>query len=568
VTWTQQVWHVAWKDLRHTRWFMALYAVMVLIAAVLPRDVIDRSEMSWWTVQPFLLLVVVAAMIAVWVHNDSPALQDAGWRALPLSPTAIVAAKFVALGALAVVGLVGQTLRMRDYALATPQLLTVLISSTVALVTAALGFAIVAAVTRSLLSTLLTLVAYLVVSNTVLPFFVSLLGKRHVGIEGIDDGLPVVVFAALVAGGLIALYRRPRGAVSQWAIMLVLLVVPPVVSQLAVWQSLANRMAPSLPSTQSIGATTSLMLQLGNVESAAVALDLRGFSPTEQVMLEQANIILRFGSADSVIVPFPSQFESTNGAPDERTPLQHVTIREPLRIPGTSLRWPEESTRSSLWTSLRIAMNEGRRQQLQRGAVTAYVVGTLRAFEATQAASLPDSVGASVVSAGARLALRDTMSGAARWERVLRFNLLTTLYHGTPQGAVASASYQPRVLLLNERIGLSQAISLASGHSTMASMVMFGAGATSGEQHLQLGRLDLGGSDTAAHSAIAKLRDSAGSRLALIGFSPGALYGFATAPSTVTLYAPPSAPSASAPSDSAPSAMQPQLPSSMMRQPQ
>lgn len=91
--WGAQALHVARKDMRMTRWFIAGYALLVWTppAWAALRGSVQVGQMGLTLLTMFAGLLLVATA----VQADSPARSDAFWVTRPLDPTAVLAGKLL-----------------------------------------------------------------------------------------------------------------------------------------------------------------------------------------------------------------------------------------------------------------------------------------------------------------------------------------------------------------------------------------------------------------------------------------------------------------------------------------
>jgi hypothetical protein len=100
MNWMRQVLHVARKDIGFAKWYFATYAA--LVAVFVAMTVSDDVEPLRFLVS-LTVLVATPVFVAIIVQNDSALAVDAFWATRPLYPTAVLAAKVLAI-------LVGMTL--------------------------------------------------------------------------------------------------------------------------------------------------------------------------------------------------------------------------------------------------------------------------------------------------------------------------------------------------------------------------------------------------------------------------------------------------------------------------
>jgi hypothetical protein len=106
MSWIRQVFHVARKDLMFGRWYFAAYAA--LIAMMVPLNFADGRDGTRIIVGlAYLLATLLVACLVT--QNDSAMHVDAFWATRPLSPTAVLLAKVVAMAiGMTLPALVGQ----------------------------------------------------------------------------------------------------------------------------------------------------------------------------------------------------------------------------------------------------------------------------------------------------------------------------------------------------------------------------------------------------------------------------------------------------------------------------
>lgn len=104
MTWLQQAIHVAKKDLRMSRWFLAVYVFAVVSA--IPAAISQIH--SWSIVAPIAVMLIGFTCAAFIVQVDSPYRADVFWASKPLHRTAVWAGKllfiFIVLVGIAAVG--------------------------------------------------------------------------------------------------------------------------------------------------------------------------------------------------------------------------------------------------------------------------------------------------------------------------------------------------------------------------------------------------------------------------------------------------------------------------------
>lgn len=113
MTWRQQVLHIARKDVLFGRWyFLTHIAVVAAIVIFGPRP--DYSAVLA-ALSPVTMLLAMFFVAAV-VQNDSAVAVDAFWATRPISPTAVFAAKIVAVVVgMVLPGLIGQAVVLLQF---------------------------------------------------------------------------------------------------------------------------------------------------------------------------------------------------------------------------------------------------------------------------------------------------------------------------------------------------------------------------------------------------------------------------------------------------------------------
>lgn len=91
MSWIGQVFHVAAKDLRQSRFAMLIY-VAVVLAATIGALVQPRAQVVAQALAP-LLVVLACILMASVVENDAPVAGNIFWTSRPLFPSAVLVAK-------------------------------------------------------------------------------------------------------------------------------------------------------------------------------------------------------------------------------------------------------------------------------------------------------------------------------------------------------------------------------------------------------------------------------------------------------------------------------------------
>lgn len=195
MTWLQQALHVAKKDLRMSRWFLALY-VFVLVAAIPAASSADRS---WSELVPFVVVLVAFGYIATTVQADSAYRADAFWATRPLQQTAVWGGKVLTI----MVVLVGLGVAAKAAALTilfgagTPLLTELMVESAATFASMLLLAALIAAITPDLRSFSVVAIIFLL-----MPYAMQFMGA------GWSRNFPIAsrsAFVGAIAAGVLLL---------------------------------------------------------------------------------------------------------------------------------------------------------------------------------------------------------------------------------------------------------------------------------------------------------------------------------------------------------------------------
>jgi hypothetical protein len=163
MSWLAQVRHVAWKDIRQSRWILLVYVLIVTLATeqiVGPIDV----EVSFLPTTLLLVLLGIAGS-AVFVQSDSPSRSDAFWASRPFYGSALAAEKVTMLALLLAIGLGGEIIALEAFHVATGEFVATLAASVLTYGAWLLAAAMLGAVTRDLRTFTVSIIVVVVVSG-------------------------------------------------------------------------------------------------------------------------------------------------------------------------------------------------------------------------------------------------------------------------------------------------------------------------------------------------------------------------------------------------------------------
>lgn len=103
--WHAQVAHVAWKDVRVSRWLWLAYVAAVLFTTAHATQVLNLGSGWLWVLA---VLILGALLVGTVVHADAPTRADAFWATRPLHPGAVYGAKIALAGVLLLLPLAGE----------------------------------------------------------------------------------------------------------------------------------------------------------------------------------------------------------------------------------------------------------------------------------------------------------------------------------------------------------------------------------------------------------------------------------------------------------------------------
>jgi len=89
MTWLDQVWHIAWKDVREEAWRLGAYLAITTFAGV----AVFMKAFGYSDVVTFIVFLFGMILAAAVVQSDSPIASDSFWGSRPFRPTAMLGAK-------------------------------------------------------------------------------------------------------------------------------------------------------------------------------------------------------------------------------------------------------------------------------------------------------------------------------------------------------------------------------------------------------------------------------------------------------------------------------------------
>ncbi len=331
-----QIWHVVKKDVSCYRWLWLAIAVGTAIVGLTPDAKWPYDGSRELTI--FACWALLVGAITLTVHLDSPWRTPSAWRALPLNPLAVLAAKLLVM-VLALGWFVAwHGVQLRAFGLDRDDLwytlgCSALISSGVLMIPF-----IAATVSEGLGMTALMLIATLIASTyvgtIVSRLFDQDLTPKLAGDPGFTFGLPFNLVFAFT--GLALLYTG--GVRRAWALTL-----------MTVW--FATLIAPPLHlgmGNEGPNASVDLVTaRLAGVHTSAegtqftVYVSPRSAAPNERTVMSWTTLHLRQENGTERQVPLGTVTVEERRRVSERSRI----IGEPTVIPSLSVPWPaSEST--------------------------------------------------------------------------------------------------------------------------------------------------------------------------------------------------------------------------------
>jgi len=436
MTWAAQVIHVLRRDLRHFRWYLVAYAITVVLLVAR----VYRTEESTGYFNASLLLLVGLGMflVAVAIQADPPVADDALWRATPLEPSVVLAAKLALVVVLLLVGLVGQFAALRAYALGPDDIVASLLQSILPMCRWLTGSMLIAAHTRDarwyltvLLTAPIALAIVLWFANFGVLFGVSVEIVRH----------PTALFASLrvatllmALGVLVLAYTRRVGRRVSMVAAAAMVMLGALVGAGTELVPDARTRAESGPSATDLRVQASLAIDVSDQQRSTVSLRLSGadVSVTDRLLLEWPVLVMRFPDSSEVRLELGSGMSASI---DESASGQSISfgqggygavVAEPAQVTGTGAPWPAPRFRELRFT-VSSTLTDDQRRAIETLRVKAWIEAHAQLLSARVVAEVPTSVGARSAVPGVRVSVADyrrEMGGTERVERVAHLSSL------------------------------------------------------------------------------------------------------------------------------------------------
>src|SRR5438105_5296178 len=202
MTWLGQVRHIAWKDVRQSRWILGIYIVVVITATA--RSVaFPFAANGVATSVLFLVVVIGIAAAATIVQSDSPVRSDALWASRPFYPSAMLSAKLLlVLIVILAVPLLGEIAALGTFDVSRADVAFFASQSAVVYALWLLPTVVVAALTRDFRSFVVTLLG--IIAGLLLLVGIALVPPSSIAIRvsftrGVVTLLGTVIGIALLA---------------------------------------------------------------------------------------------------------------------------------------------------------------------------------------------------------------------------------------------------------------------------------------------------------------------------------------------------------------------------------
>lgn len=402
MSWTRQVVHVAWKDIRLARWVLGIHVLLSLAGAIAAAVGWSVVPESFWgpviTVSGMLLIAVV-------VQADSPFRPDASWAYHPLRPSAVFAAKAAVVLVLAPVPpLLGQLVALWAHGAAGADIPSLLGISALHYGVWLGVAAAVAAITPDL-RTFAVIALGVAAARSVVSMILFFNFRPDPFGAGPASGVQAAVQALLIAGLVAVLAyqygtrRRGRGLALAGVVLLGAAALPATLRSAA---PLGRAEAPSdLPADvrRPVLAIQEVRPQAGQLE-----LRLAGEAPRGQQyrwQLVDLVVLLRLPEGETVRIPAVNRpFDLTSRGSlddwDASGTLQWLNRRS---SPSTDLR-----------ASVSAPLSGPHGRLIAEGDVTVTLRGRVRALEPRLAAALPAKAGAATTTPGRRVRITDVLA--------------------------------------------------------------------------------------------------------------------------------------------------------------
>lgn len=390
MNWWAQVAHVASKDVRMSRWYLAGYAVVVGLAAA------SGLELVPGTLWPLLVLLLAAICTAVAIQTDSPYRADAFWATRPLTRTAVVTAKFAYIVLVLVgIGVAGQAAALLlGYGVTAAGLASLIGESALAFGGMLVGAALVAAFTPNLQSYLLVSALLLIAYNVIgMSLTLAMHGpaadttRLALPIGFALDLIPLVVVAHM--------YRTRSRKLGIWAqvfLFIASLVVIPLLSMPAPAAVYAEHEPPAHVATPALGAWLDPRFNHGTKDLTVYA-QLDSPSQEHRYVLAGSHAELRYPDGMAV-----------------RVPIEHLTYLNRPALPhlaGTRWRHASSGYRptgpAAYETAIPLELSPEQWRAISNGEARLVIQGRIEVLERRMRLSVSLARGGVAFNSGQRL---------------------------------------------------------------------------------------------------------------------------------------------------------------------
>jgi hypothetical protein len=447
MTWTQQLLHVLRRDLRHFRWYVAAYAITV---ALLVARVYRTEESIGFNVSLLLILVGLGMfLVAIAIQADPPTAEDAMWRATPLAPSALFAAKLALVVLLLLLGLAGQFVALSAFALGAGEIAVYLLQSIVPMCWWLVGSMLIAAHTRDarwyITVLVITPIAFAILlwfgSFGFISSFEFMFGMPYLA-EGAND--PAALLASLQVVALVAAllllalaYTRRVGRRTSTVAAVLMLIVGGFIGAADTMVSGARTPGEKRLLAPDVRVQASMAIDVSDQENSTVSLRLTAadVAPADRLLLESPVLGLLFPDGSRVRLPLRTGLHaSLEETPDDQTRFepawQAVVFAEPAQVAATGATWPTPRFREHRFT-IPSTFTNSQRLAIDSGRVEAWVEADAQLLQARVIAEVPSIPGAQSTVPGLRLSVaeyrREYRLESRRGQRVDRVVHLSTL---------------------------------------------------------------------------------------------------------------------------------------------
>lgn len=458
MNWWAQVAHVASKDVRMTRWYLAGYAVVVGLAAASGLELVPGS--LW----PLLVLLLAAICTAVIIQTDSPYRADAFWATRPLPRAVVVAAKFAYIVLVLVgIGVVGQAAALRlGYGVTAAELASLIRESARVLGSMLVGAALVAAFTPNLQSYLFVSALLLIAHNVI---GMSLSYAMH-GPDAVSTHLAMPIGFALSLTPLLVvaqMYRTRSRKLGIWAQVLLFIAgfaVIPFLSMRASAAVYAEHEPPAQVATPALGVWLDPRLA-HDTDDPTVYAHLDGLSQEHRYVLAGSYAELRYTDGMATTIPI------------ER--LTYLNRPALPRLAGT--RWRQASTEdwptgpAAYEAAIPLELSPEQRRVLSNGDARLVIHGRIEVLERRMPLSVSLARGGVAVNRGQRLRV---LSVNTVGETVRLDVSRSRVGRAEPWQADAPAFDESEYVLINRALNEALALRRGASNGTGLGLVIAG----------------------------------------------------------------------------------------------